>query len=84
MRPGDGGVAAVTNINVMPLFSRAEQLPFKIPVHVPGDERKKRVQEKSGCFHINGSNPRAACLRARLSDLAVFLVLAPDVFTEAS
>ena len=33
MRPGDGGVAAaVTNINVLPLFSRAEQL--SIPVHV--------------------------------------------------
>ena len=36
MRPGDGGVAAaVTKMNVLPLFSRAEQLPFKIPVHVP-------------------------------------------------
>ena len=35
MRPGDGGVAAaVTKINVLP-FSRAEQLPFKIPLHVP-------------------------------------------------
>ena len=27
--------AAVTKIKVLPLFSRAEQLPFKIPVHVP-------------------------------------------------
>ena len=27
--------AAVTKINVLPLFSRAEQRPFKIPVHVP-------------------------------------------------
>ena len=39
MRPGGGGVAAaVTKINVLyvlPLFSRAEQWPFKIPVHVP-------------------------------------------------
>ena len=36
MRPGDGGVAAaVTKMNVLPLFSRAEQLPFKIPVRVP-------------------------------------------------
>ena len=36
MRPGDEGVAAaVTKMNVLPLFSRAEQLPFKIPVHVP-------------------------------------------------
>ena len=24
-----------TKINVLPFFSRAEQLPFKIPVHVP-------------------------------------------------
>ena len=33
-----GGVApAVTKINVLPLFSRAEQLPFKIPVHVRED-----------------------------------------------
>ena len=37
MRPGGGGVAAaVTKMNVLPLFSRAEQWPFKIPVHVPG------------------------------------------------
>ena len=35
MCPGDGGEAAVTQINVLPLFSRAEQLPLKIPVHVP-------------------------------------------------
>ena len=36
MRPGGGGVAAVvTKMNVLPLFSRAEQWPFKIPVHVP-------------------------------------------------
>ena len=36
MRPGDGGAAAaVTKMYVLPLFSRAEQLPFKIPVHVP-------------------------------------------------
>ena len=36
MRPGDWGVAAaVTKMIVLPLFSRAEQLPFKIPVHVP-------------------------------------------------
>ena len=34
MRPGDGGVATA-KINVLPLFSRAEQLPFKIPVHLP-------------------------------------------------
>ena len=39
MRPGDGGVAAVvTKMYVLPLFSRAEQLPFKIPVHVPVNE----------------------------------------------
>ena len=37
MRPGDGGVAtAVIKMYVLPLFSRAEQLPFEIPVHVPG------------------------------------------------
>ena len=37
MRPGGGDVAAaVTKMNVLPLFSRAEQWPFKIPVHVPG------------------------------------------------
>ena len=36
MRPGGGGVAvAVTKMYVLPLFSRAEQWPFKIPVHVP-------------------------------------------------
>ena len=36
MRPGDESVAAaVTKMNVLPLFSRAEQWPFKIPVHVP-------------------------------------------------
>ena len=36
MLPGDGGVAAaVTKMNVLPLFSRAEQLPFKKSVHVP-------------------------------------------------
>ena len=36
MRPGDRGVVAtMTKMYVLPLFSRAEQLPFKIPVHVP-------------------------------------------------
>ena len=38
MRPGDGGVAAaVRKMYLLPLFSRAEQLPFKIPVHVPAN-----------------------------------------------
>ena len=38
MRPGDGGVAAaVPKMNALPLFSRAEQMPFKIPVHVPAN-----------------------------------------------
>ena len=45
MHPGDGGVA-VTKINVLPLFSRAEQLPFKIPVHVPGKETRQNAQGK--------------------------------------
>ena len=36
MRAGGGAVAAaVTKMYVLPLFSRAEQRPFKIPVHVP-------------------------------------------------
>ena len=36
MRAGGGGVAAaVTKMNVLPFFSRAEQRPFKIPVHAP-------------------------------------------------
>ena len=36
MRAGGGGMAAaVTQINVLPFISRAEQRPFKIPVHVP-------------------------------------------------
>ena len=40
MRAGGGGVAvAVTKMYVLPFFSRAEQRPFKIPVHVPGAHR---------------------------------------------
>ena len=36
MRAGGGGLAAaVTKMNVLPFFSRAEQRPFKVPVHVP-------------------------------------------------
>src|SRR4029434_8005893 len=36
MRPEGGDVvAAVTKMNVLPFFSRAEQWPFKLPVHVP-------------------------------------------------
>ena len=47
MRPGDGGVAAAgTKIYALPLFSRAEQLPFKIPVHVPGKETRQNAQGK--------------------------------------
>ena len=35
MGAGGGGVAvAVTKMNVLPFLSRAEQRPFKIPVHV--------------------------------------------------
>ena len=49
MSPGDGGVAAaVTKMNVLPLFSRAEQLPFKIPVHVPVQKALSRMMS----FHL--------------------------------
>ena len=34
---GGGGMAVVvTKMNVLPFLSRAEQRPFKIPVHDPG------------------------------------------------
>ena len=60
MPPGDGGVAvAVTKINVLPLFSRAEQLPFKIPVHVPADNISFRIQAiLAPCKHALSAKPR--------------------------
>ena len=44
--------AAVTNINVLPLFSRAEQLPFKIPVHVPAHYTHMRARVHTLHTHI--------------------------------
>ena len=41
MRAGGGGVAAaVTKINVLPLFPGQSKGPFKIAVHVPDQEHK--------------------------------------------
>ena len=58
MRPGDGGAAvAVTKINVLPLFSRAEQLLFRIPVHVPAGHVHKDPTEEAiylSCKHHRG------------------------------
>ena len=45
MRAG-GVAAAVTKMNVLPIFSRAEQMPFKIPVHVPDEKGWCEIMKK--------------------------------------
>ena len=71
--------AAVTKINVLPLFSRAEQLPFKIPVHVPA------LVLWSGCWdtenHLEATN-QARSEGMRALTLRSLYILATWTVTE--
>ena len=68
MRAGGGGVAAaVTKMDVLPFLSRAEQRPFKIPVHVPASNLVSNFQMHFTALSGNSVDPTSyvakVCMR---------------------